>query len=386
MPGTRPPCPRVSRLEVPLLAALLAASAARGQTAASSPPLVILGPERAAEVEQRRAEAEAAVAESELAMNRRFDASYRARIVDRLASGRSLGVAPARTEGTNALGDTGADLVYTPVTPCRALDTRLSAEGAVAPGAPRTFLVAGTERFEAQGGKAGGCGVPLGPATAIAVNLTVVQPGGNGHLRGWAAGSPPPPPPTSVLNFGIVPGLGALANAVVLPICDEGALGGPCASDLQLQAYGSSTHVVGDVLGYFRAADAATSPLSGASGFGPVQATASTLHLGYTIFTTPPRFVYCTVTCSITLKSNAANSVGYAFVQGGASAVDVTASGWGGPEMYVAPVASPGAASATTATEMGLGESLRWQFGCHVATAGDFVGDELTGAVSWVCR
>ena len=51
-----------------------------------------------------------------------------------------------------------------------------------------------------------------------------------------------------------------------------------------------------------------------------------------------------------------------------------------------APVASPGVSSATTMTVIGLQGSLRWQFGCHVSTAGDFLGDELTGAVSWVCR
>jgi hypothetical protein len=75
------------------------------------------------------------------------------------------------------------------------------------PGVPRSFVVAGTERFEAQGGKAGGCGVPLGPATAVVINLVAVSPSGNGHLRAWAHAYPSPAPPmASVLNFGNVPG------------------------------------------------------------------------------------------------------------------------------------------------------------------------------------
>ncbi|HEX9187580.1 MAG TPA: hypothetical protein VGB87_10935, partial [Vicinamibacteria bacterium] len=102
--------------------------------------------------------------------------------------------------------------------------------------------------------------------------------------------------------------------------------------------------------------------------------------------TTPPKFVECAVTCSITVKTTAPNSSGQAYVQGGASAVDITAAVWGGPAMHAAPVASSGASSATTMTGIGLGGSLRVQFGCYVSAAGDFLGDELTGAVSWVCR
>ena len=372
---------------IALLGAIFASVDVRGQTAGPAPPLVIRGPENAAEVEAQREAAEGIVAESELAMGRRFDPSHRARIVERLAWARS-GAPVSRGGGgaPNALGDTSSDLVYTPLTPCRVFDTRIPG-GALDPDLPRTFVVAGTERFETQGGRAGGCGVPLGPATAVVVNLVAVSPSGNGHLRAWADADPSlAPPMASVLNFGNVPGLTALANGVVVPICDTVALGASCPSDLRLQAYGSSTHVVGDVLGYFRKADLESALLVGATGFGPVPATGGTLHLGGTIVTTPPKFVECTITCSITVKTTAPNAGGQAYVQGGVSAVDVTAAGWGGPAMYAAPVASPGASSATTMTVIGLGGSLRWQFGCHVSAAGDFLGDELTGAVSWVCR
>lgn len=372
---------------ITLLVAVLATVDARGQTAGSAPLLVIRGPENAEEVAVQREAAEGIIAETELAMGRHFEPSHRARLVDRLTWGRagSLASRPGGG-GTSTLGDTGSDLVYTPVTPCRVFDTRVSG-GALDPEVPRSFLVAGTERFEGQGGNAGGCGVPLGPATAVVLNLVAVAPSGNGNLRAWAANDPAPAPPlATVLNFAKVPGLYALANGLDLPICDPAAVDASCSSDLLLKASGSSTHVVGDVLGYFRKADLESALLVGVSDFGPVPATDGTLHLGWTIVTTPSRLVECAVTCSITIKSDAPNSSGHAYVQSGASAVDFTASVRGGSAMYVAPVASPGASSATTAAQIGLGGPYRFKFACYVSAAGDFLGDELTGAVSWVCR
>lgn len=366
-----------------LVVAVFAAVDARGQTAGSAPPLVILGPENAAEVEARRGAAEATVLQNELSMGRRFDPSYRSRLIERLAAVRAGASAMRPGEAvTSALGDTSADLVYTPVTPCRAFDTR-DAGGVLGPGVPRSFVVAGTDGFEAQGGKAGGCGVPLGPASAVVVNLVAVGPSGMGHLRAWPADESSVPPMASVLNFGNVSGLNALANGIVLPICDHA---GPCASDLWIQAYGSSTHVVGDVLGYFQKTDLESVLLVGAFGFGSRTATAGTLHLADVIVTTPPKLVDCVVTCSITIASDAPNSSGYAYAQAGESWVDGTATGWGGLRAYVAPIASPGASSATTVSQVTLGSSLRFKFGCYVSAAGDFLGDELTGAVSWVCR
>lgn len=153
---------------------------------------------------------------------------------------------------TNALGDSSADLVYTPVTPCRVFDTRLSAAGILVGGTQRNFLVAGSTGFTAQGGNAAGCAVPFGVnrATAVVINLAAVNPAGGGNLRAWAVASPQPAPPTAaVLNYS--PTLAALANAVVVPICDDAATS--CAAgDLRLQADISSVHVVGDVLGYFQ--------------------------------------------------------------------------------------------------------------------------------------
>ena len=82
------------------------------------------------------------------------------------------------------IGDTRAQLVYTPVVPCRVLDTR-AAGGNLAPGIPRDFRVTGVD-LSSQGGDVAGCNVPQGRATAVLVNLVSVNATGAGNLRAWA--------------------------------------------------------------------------------------------------------------------------------------------------------------------------------------------------------
>jgi hypothetical protein len=83
-------------------------------------------------------------------------------------------------------------LVYTALPPCRIVDTRSSAAGRLVAGVTRTFHVVGpTADFAAQGGTAGGCGIPgfTGPApqaVAVASNFVAVNPTGAGNLRAWA--------------------------------------------------------------------------------------------------------------------------------------------------------------------------------------------------------
>ena len=86
----------------------------------------------------------------------------------------------------------GADnLVFHSVTPCRLIDTRLSAAGALAAAETRSFHVVGSASdFVAQGGKAGGRGLPgfAGPGQpqvqAVFINIVAVNPAGAGNLRG----------------------------------------------------------------------------------------------------------------------------------------------------------------------------------------------------------
>jgi hypothetical protein len=86
--------------------------------------------------------------------------------------------------GGQNLGDSFADLVYTPLSPCRIIDTRLGG-GILAGGSTRSFFVKGTNGFETQGGTVGGCGVPTA-ATSVLLNFVAVTPDGLGNLKGSA--------------------------------------------------------------------------------------------------------------------------------------------------------------------------------------------------------
>jgi hypothetical protein len=383
----------------PILGILILCSgvpgAARGQAAGEPATPLVLGERSARDgsAEARRQIAEALIAQREAIMGRGLDPGFRARLVQRVAAQpigrlRMLHEGGADAPVLDALGDSSADLLYTPLTnvvPCRIFDTRLAAAGMLTPNVPRNFLVAGDTGFAAQGGYA--CGVPLGPATAVVLNLAVVGPTGPGHLRAWPAIDPPHGPTlASVLNFGNVAGLPALANALVLPICDRASAGGVCVSDLSLQTFGSSTHVVGDVLGYFTKVDLPAELPIGADSFGPVAATASSFILGPTEVLTPARPLQCVVTCSMNVASSAPNATGQASIRGGGQTVPPPGGWLGGWPMFAAPVASAGSSSATQIHTVNLGSSLRFQFGCLVEASGDFLGDEITGTVAWICR
>ncbi len=136
-----------------------------------------------------------------------------------------------------ALGDSAKDLVYTKVEPCRVVDTRFGNGGFLAGATQRDFDIAGL------------CNIPLGPATAVALNITVTQEAGYGWLRAWPYGSTPPN--ASVINF--MPTTGDIANAMVMPICDPAATS--CPQDLTVRADAAGTHVILDVMGYWAKVD-----------------------------------------------------------------------------------------------------------------------------------
>jgi hypothetical protein len=143
----------------------------------------------------------------------------------------------------NSLGQNSQDLVYTPVTPCRIVDTRSAVEGALAAGVARTFDVDSSNLAE-QGGSAAGCGVPLAVAQAVTMTIVAVQPAGRGHLAAWGLGQRPTP--SSVLNYAAND---VIANTAIIPVVPGGG------NDFTLFSL-ATTHVVVDVLGYFAASTA----------------------------------------------------------------------------------------------------------------------------------
>jgi hypothetical protein len=144
---------------------------------------------------------------------------------------------------TKALGDTADDLVYTPVVPCRIVDSR-NAGGAFAPGETRNYhayLTSGT--FATQGGAASNCGIPANPG-AVALNLTIVSGGaGNGFFTAWPYNASRPL--ASTLNF-YAQGQ-QVGNGALVPLCQPS-----CTADFSVFVSGSVDLII-DIVGYFKA-------------------------------------------------------------------------------------------------------------------------------------
>lgn len=167
-------------------------------------------------------------------------ASYDA--VRAILQGRSAPVSLESVAGIEALGDTTSDLTYTPVTPCRVLDTRFDNDGSARPAAGLTkhFYVHGSNtELAPQGHTAGtGCAAPKGEPAGIAANFAVV-PYSTGHIRVWPFASSMPT--ASFLNY---QSGNNLANAGIIATCYA------CSYDMSI--YNSTdTHYLADVMGYF---------------------------------------------------------------------------------------------------------------------------------------
>lgn len=122
-----------------------------------------------------------------------------------------------------------ASLDFYTVEPCRLLDTR-STEVLASGATPVILPVAGL------------CGVPAS-ARAVALNLTALNPSGNGNVALWPADLPQPA--TSVVNFAAGT---TRANNTILALATDGG------GDLAARAFvaGSGTvHLIVDVVGYF---------------------------------------------------------------------------------------------------------------------------------------
>ena len=163
---------------------------------------------------------------------------------------------------TNSIGDFNKDLVYTPLPPCRVIDTR-NAVGDFSPGEIRNYDLIGPTNYSSLGGFAGDCGIPVGGGVflsgfntvqALVVNVTAASGTGLGNFKAWPTNKTEPS--ASIINFGTTQNI---ANGLVLPTCDESCflLGcPPCQTgDLTFKANASSVHLVVDVIGYMSAAN-----------------------------------------------------------------------------------------------------------------------------------
>ena len=206
------------------------------------------------------------------------------RLSDNQAIDRLAKVAPG--VGANAassvaakFGDLNQDLVYTPVTPCRILDTRSTAAGAIAGNSTRSFVAINASSFTSQGGSSTNCGTLGLSATAVAINLTAVTPSGAGYATAYPFGTAQPVAASVNYTAGAI-----VNNALIVQIPN------PLSSfDFTVYTFAQS-HYVADIVGYFapplttplQCQDTANTTVAGIAAGGTANAVAPACPTGYT--------------------------------------------------------------------------------------------------------
>lgn len=140
-----------------------------------------------------------------------------------------------------ALGDLAQDLVFTPVQPCRIVDTRI-AQGAIAAGQVRSYRAAGRTTYSDQGGSATNCSLQNEVPGAVMLSVTAVSPAQAGYATVFPAGAAVPG--TASLNY--VAGA-VVNNAVVVRVPNPAT-----TYDFSIYSHATSDYVV-DIVGFFAA-------------------------------------------------------------------------------------------------------------------------------------
>lgn len=164
-----------------------------------------------------------------------------AQAIDALARLPQTGTAADRPRiVARALGDTTQDLTYTPLQPCRIVDTRNMAAGAILANSSRDFKAISPSGYAAQGGDATDCGTNLIGASAVAINVTAVLPAGGGFATVYPFGTTRPL--ASSVNYAAD---SVVNNAIVTRIPNP-----LTTNDFSLYTFAQSHYVV-DIVGYF---------------------------------------------------------------------------------------------------------------------------------------
>jgi len=142
------------------------------------------------------------------------------------------------------LGDVTDDLVYTPIAPCRIVDTR-NAGGPIVGLSTRSFIGYTSTNFANQGGISNSdCGIPPNPS-ALMINVTAVTPTQAGWLTVYPFGTTEPL--ASSLNYSV----GSIVGNEIV----AGMTLGSATDQFSVFAEGTANVVV-DAVGYFMAPQA----------------------------------------------------------------------------------------------------------------------------------
>jgi hypothetical protein len=135
------------------------------------------------------------------------------------------------------------DLLYTPITPCRIVDTRKTSTGIISAFSQRNFHVFGSAAtISAQGGNAAGCPSPAGEPIAAHINMIAVNPTGKGNLQAFPLGAGP--------GAGLSVNYNSTINTNLANAGDVGTVTG-AGPDITVTSRFSSAHTVISVLGYY---------------------------------------------------------------------------------------------------------------------------------------
>lgn len=162
-------------------------------------------------------------------------------VIDSMAREKIISSLAPTQMATKALGAAASDLVYTPITPCRILDTRV-AGGMIAGGFSRDFntVVGAGGNFSAQGGSATDCGAVAAGQSAVVINVTAVTPTGAGFATVYPFGATRPL--ASSVNYTA----GAIVNNSVVA-----KLPSPLTTkDISIYTFATSDFVA-DIVGFY---------------------------------------------------------------------------------------------------------------------------------------
>lgn len=139
------------------------------------------------------------------------------------------------------LGSQTSDLVFTPITPCRILDTRNGFPMGV--NTTRGFNAWGSS-FTNQGGSSTNCNIlESADTTALVINFTVVTPETGGYITAYPASSGLNKPLAATVNFAA----GAVVGNNATLKLEKSA-----GSSVDFRVFSTSTlHLVADVVGYY---------------------------------------------------------------------------------------------------------------------------------------
>ncbi|MFY2764480.1 hypothetical protein [Arenimonas sp. MALMAid1274] len=141
-------------------------------------------------------------------------------------------------DAPSSLGQPGEDLVYTPVAPCRLVDTRIIG-GPIVANTTRSFVAHSAGGFASQGGDASDCALPEN-VSSVTVKITSVRPDADGYFTAYPYNTVRPL--ASSLNYtaGMI-----LSDESHVTLCRPG-----CANELSVYSFATSDLVI-DVTGYF---------------------------------------------------------------------------------------------------------------------------------------